>query len=161
MHCARSVRPHRCARCLRATAHTSLRWWSGSGLRRAVAGALRAEDRRLVARERTGQAPWTAWRVLQQSGLTDAGPARNWRAWGEAAARCTAALDGGQRTTGAGAAVTAIGDAFGDLRAAFEQPFPLRTVASLLAGPAREGGTVSLALAFERDGEARSLLVGA
>ena len=134
---------------------------SGPGLRRAVAGALRAEDRRLVARERTGQAPWTAWRVLQQSGLTDAGPARSWRAWGEAAARCTAALDGGQRTTGAGAAVTAIGDAFGDLRAAFEQPFPLRTVASLLAGPAHAGGGVSLALAFERDGEARSLLVGA
>ena len=123
----------------------------GTALRRRIAAGLRGADPRLVARERDGEAPWTAWRVLRQSGLAERGPARAWRDWSEAAARLDAAL--------AEAGARAAGDAFAALRQAFEQPFTLRTVAGLLAGVA--GRAPRLSLAFERGGEARSLLVGA
>lgn len=123
---------------------------SGARLQRAIAAGLQGADGRLVARERRGVAPWTAWRVLRQSGLAARGPGRAWRTWGEAASRLSTA-----------ATNDAFGGAFADLRPVFEQPFTVRTVASLLADAVAGAHAARLTLSFERDGMPRTLLGGA
>ena len=133
----------------------------GAALRKRLATGLRATDPRLAARERDGQAPWTAWRVLLQAGLAAHGPAGTWRSLADAAARLDrllASSAGGLPL--APAQWQALADAFGALRPGFEQPFLLRTLASALAvhAPSHAGGT-RLAIAFERGGKPRTLLV--
>lgn len=131
---------------------------TGPAMRRILAGALADRDASLAARERKGEAPWTAWRVLHQSGMAATGFAHAFGAFARAGHGIDAALDAANEATDA--AWAAIGEAFATLRPAFEQPFTLRTLASLLAeGPPPARATARLEIAFERDGEARSLLV--
>lgn len=122
---------------------------TGSAMRRTIAGALQDLDPSLAARERKGDAPWTAWRVLHQAGIAATGFADAFGAYANAASKI-----------GADTAWGSIADDFAALRPAFEQPFTLRTVASLLAdGRPSPRADARLELAFERDGESRSLLV--
>ncbi|HET8819075.1 MAG TPA: hypothetical protein VFM73_05980 [Xanthomonadaceae bacterium] len=130
---------------------------------RHIGAMLRDIDPRLAARERKGNTPWTTWRVLRRAGLVPHGPSGAWRGLGEAAAALVMALDNGSLGGPAGTASpdgADVGDAFARLRPAFEQPFLLRTVASLLSS-APGVGAARLRLSFQRDGQARSLLVGA
>ena len=104
--------------------------------------------------------PWTAWRVLRRAGIADAGFDDTFRAFAEAASGIEAGLRTMREVREADVPWAALDAAFVALRPAFEQPFTLRTVASLLAGagvPLRPAAR--LELAFERDGEPRSLLV--
>lgn len=99
--------------------------------------------------------------MLRQAGLTPHGPHATWRDWSLAASDLAQRSGDGPTLEGR-AANEALSEAFARLRPAFEQPFTLRTVASLLAGGAQSGpgqGGIRLTLAFERDGEPRSLLV--
>ena len=132
----------------------------GTALRAALAERLRDADPRLAARERKGETPWTCWQVLRQAGLSTRGPGAAWRGGGTAAARLDAMLARSRRPAPLDpAAWQVLADAALALRPAFEQPFTLRTMASLLAaGPAPRA---RLSLAYARDGEARTLIVGA
>lgn len=131
----------------------------GTMSRRQIAALLQDADPRLASRERKGNTSWTAWRVLRQAGMVRQGPARAWRGFTDAAAALATAT-----STDLGADPSlgneALAEAFAALRPAFEQPFTLRTLASLV-GDVPGGGTARLRLAFERDGQPRSLLVAA
>ena len=127
----------------------------GGVSRRQIAALLRDVDPRLAARERKGNTPWTAWRVLRRAGMAHGGPGPAWRAFADAAAGIDAAL--GAATGARDADLTEV---FHRLRPAFEQPFTLRTVASLLSA-APGVGHARLKLSFQRDGQARSLVVAA
>lgn len=135
----------------------------GPALRGGIATLLRDADPRLSARERKGNTPWTTWRVLRRAGMVQDGLAHAWRGFADAATDMGAALDDGSvagPAPGAPARDPDLADAFGRLRPAFEQPFTLRTIASLLAA-APDAGSARLRLAFRRDGQARSLVVAA
>lgn len=135
---------------------------AGSSLRRRIGAALREVDPKLAAREGRGDAPWTTWRVLRQAGLTPQGPRRAWQGWSRAANGLVQPPAEASSLAGPRAANQALAEAFARLRPAFEQPFTLRTLASLLAASADSGpepGGARLTLRFERDGEPRSLLV--
>ena len=132
----------------------------GPALKRRISGALRGADPALVARERKADTPWTAWRVLRRAGIADTGFDDTFRAFAEAAAGIEDALRTMREGREADVAWAAMDAAFVALRPAFEQPFILRTITSLLAGagaPMRPAAR--LELAFERDGEPHSLLV--
>ena len=133
---------------------------TGPAMRRTIAGAVQDLDRSLAARERKGDAPWTAWRVLRQAGIATTGFTQAFGAFANAASLIDTTLVRADGPADQDAAWSSLGDAFGALRPAFEQPFTLRTVAGLLAdGPASTRAGARLELAYERGGDSRSLIV--
>src|SRR5690606_19021583 len=130
----------------------------GPALRTALAEALRPVAPRLAARERAGVVPWTCWQVLRQAGLATRGPGTAWRARADAAAGLSAVLARGGRATPLDPADwRVLAEAAEALRPAFEQPFTLRTLASMFGRAAP--GTARLSIAHVRDGAPMTLLV--